>query len=328
MNPALTNLTSYLRHTLGIEIKPSPWRREEHLPFHLRDTYTFHEIQLLDTPCLLMHDHGDVGQSPASVRKHLDLVGASWTGELVYVRERVTAYNRKRLVQHRVSFVIPGNQMYLPLLGIDFREHFRMARTVPNHFSPSTQALIINLLLRGTRSAVFSPSEMAGQLGYSAMTMTRAFNELESAGLGEVFQKGRGRFLRFHESENHTWQKAQPFLRSPVRNKIFIDPPDTHPPGILAGLSALANYSMLSAPAGPVVALVARDWTSIKQRFQSREIPFAEPGAWEIQIWSHDPGLCAGDNTVDRLSLYLSLKDDHDERIEGALEEMMKSLAW
>jgi hypothetical protein len=328
MNPALANLISYLRHTLGIEITPAPWPRAEQLSFHLRDIYTYHEAQLLDTPCLLMHDHGDVGQSPASIRKHLDLVGSSWTGEIVYVRERVTAYNRKRLIQHKVSFVIPGNQMYLPLLGIDFREHFRTARTVRDHFSPSTQALIINLLLRGTRSAVFSPSEMAGHLGYSAMTMTRAFNELESAGLGEVFQKGRERFLLFHEPENQTWQKAQPFLRSPVRNRIFIDPPDTRPPGIRAGLTALANHSMLSAPIGPVVALGARDWATVKHDLQSREIPYAEPGAWEIQIWSYDPGLCAGDNTVDRLSLYLSLKDDRDERIEGALEEMMKSLAW
>lgn len=328
MNPTLTNLAPYLRHTLGIEVMPTPWPYADQLPFHLRDTYSFHEVQLLGVSCLLMQDHGDVGQSPASIRKHLDLVGASWSGELVYVRERVTAYNRKRLIEHKVPFVIPGNQMYLPLLGIDFREHFRTERLAPDQFSPSTQALIINLLLRGTRTATFSPSEMAEHLGYSAMTMTRAFNELESSGLGEVIQKGRERILRFHEPDNHTWQKAQPFLRSPIRKRIFIDPPDIHPPGIHAGLTALANYSMLSAPVGPVVAIGARDWAAVKQRLQAREIPFGEPGAWEIQVWSYDPALCADDNTVDRLSLYLSLKDDRDERTEGALEEMMKSLAW
>jgi hypothetical protein len=328
MNPAPDNLAPYLRHTLGIEVVPAPWPCADQLPFHLRDTYTFHEVQLLGVSCLLMQDHGDVGQSPASIRKHLDMVGASWSGELVYVRERVTAYNRKRLIEHKVPFVIPGNQMYLPLLGIDFREHFRTARLAPDKFSPSTQVLIINLLLRGTRSAKFSPSEMAEQLGYSTMTMTRAFNELESAGLGEIFQKGRERILRFHKPESHTWQKAQPYLRSPVRKRIFIDSPDTRPPGLHAGLTALANYTMLSAPFGPVVALGARDWASVKQDLQSREIPYAEPGAWEIQVWSYDPGLCAADNTVDRLSLYLSLKDDRDERVEDALEEMVKGLAW
>jgi len=328
MNPTLASLTPYLRHTLGIEVMPTSWSCVDQLPFLLRDTYTFHEVQLLDVSCLLMQDHGDVGQSPASIRKHLDLVGASWSGELVYVRERVTAYNRKRLIEHKVPFVIPGNQMYLPPLGIDFREHFRTARLTPDKFSPSTQALFIHLLLSGTSSAVYSPAEMAEQLGYSAMTMTRAFNELESADLGEVSRKGRERFLRFPEPKNQIWQKAQPFLRSPVRKRIFIDPPGTRPPGLHAGLTALANYSMLSAPAGHVVALAARDWAAVKQHFQSREIPFAEPGAWEIQVWSYDPGLCEADNTVDPLSLYLSLKDDGDERVEGALEEMMKGLVW
>ena len=328
MKPTLINLTRYLRETLGIEPAPIPWSCAQNLPFLLRDTYTFHEVQLLDVPCLLMHDHGDTSQSPASIRKHLDLVGASWSGGLVYIRDTFTAYNRKRLIEHKVPFIIPGNQMYLPLLGIDLREHFRQARSIPDKFSPSTQALIIHLLLTGTRSAAFSPAKMAKQLGYTAMTMTRAFNELESAGLGEVFSKGRERFLRFPDPKMQIWQKAQPFLRSPVRKRIFIDPPDTHPPGIRAGLTALANHSMLSAPAGPVVAIGARNWAAVKQGLQGREIPFAEPGAWEIQVWSYDPNLCAADNTVDRLSLYLSLRDDRDERVEGALEEMMKGLAW
>ena len=328
MNITLTNLSRYLRDTLGIETAPTPWRCAENLPFHLRDTYAFHEVQLLDVPCLLMHDRGDISQSPASIRKHLDLVGDAWPGGIVYVRDTFTAYNRRRLIEHKVPFIIPGNQMYLPLLGIDLREHFRKARSVPDKFSPSTQALFIHLLLSGKRSAVYSPSEMAEQLGYSAMTMTRAFNELESAGLGDVSRKGRERFLGFPDPKNQIWLKAQPFLRSPVRKRLFIDPPDTCPPGIRAGLTALADHSMLSAPAGPVVAVGARDWATVKKDLQSREIPFAEPGAWEIQVWSYDPNLCAADNTVDRLSLYLSLKDDGDERTERALEEMMKSMDW
>jgi len=36
--------------------------------------------------------------------------------------------------------------------------------------------------------------------------------------------------------------------------------------------------------------------------------------------------LFAEDGIVDRLSLYLSLKEDHDERTETALKEMVKGL--
>jgi hypothetical protein len=31
---------------------------------------------------------------------------------------------------------------------------------------------------------------------------------------------------------------------------------------------------------------------------------------------------------VDRLSLFLSLRDEKDERVEAALEQMMKEMPW
>jgi len=49
-----------------------------------------------------------------------------------------------------------------------------------------------------------------------------------------------------------------------------------------------------------------------------------EPGTLEIEVWSYAPILFAKDKLVDRLSLYLSLKESKDERVEAALEEMMK----
>jgi hypothetical protein len=59
-----------------------------------------------------------------------------------------------------------------------------------------------------------------------------------------------------------------------------------------------------------------------------REIPSREPGALEIEVWSYAPSLFAEGEVVDRLSLYLSLKESKDERIEAAREEMVKGLHW
>ena len=56
--------------------------------------------------------------------------------------------------------------------------------------------------------------------------------------------------------------------------------------------------------------------------------PSPVPGALEISVWSYAPSLLAKGNAVDRLSLYLSLKESQDERIEAALEEMMRELQW
>lgn len=328
MSGELSQLKRYLYETLGAEVSPTPWDKGTRLPFFLRNLYTFFSVQLLEASCLFMLDRNEQEQSPATVRKHLDQVQDKWDGEVVYVRARVTAYNRKRLIEYKLPFVVPGNQMYLPMLGIDLREHFKKLRTETHKFSPSTQALVIHVLLHGITKKIFTPAEMAGCLGYSAMTMTRAFDELESADLGDISLDGRERCVRFSESAIDTWVKAQPFLRSPVKKRHHIKLRTADPLWPRAGLTALADYTMLAEPANSVIALSREDWKSLKQRYQVHEFPSPEPGALEIEVWSYAPSLFAKDKVVDRLSLYLSLKESRDERVEAAIEEMMKGLQW
>lgn len=38
---------------------------------------------------------------------------------VVYVTTTLASYERKRLVQQKVPFIVPGNQLYLPELAID-----------------------------------------------------------------------------------------------------------------------------------------------------------------------------------------------------------------
>ena len=328
MSGDLSHFRRYLHETLGVDVHPEPRDDDMLLPAFFRNLYTVFEVRLLSVPCLLMIDNEEQEQSPATVRKHMNLLKTKWDGEVIYVRGRVTAYNRKRLVEHKLSFVVPGNQMYLPMLGIDLREHFRKLRTETFRFNPSTQALVIHVLLRGSSNSRYSPAEMAGVLGYSAMTMTRAFDELESSSLGEIFLEGRERYLLFSDSKNDIWAKAQKYFRSPVKKRIFIEPIYSELGGPRAGFTALADYTMMAEPANETIALSREDWKSFKQRHQVREIPSREPGVLEIEVWGYAPSLFADGKAVDRLSLYLSLKDSQDARVVAALEEMMKGLHW
>jgi hypothetical protein len=97
---------------------------------------------------------------------------------------------------------------------------------------------------------------------------------------------------------------------------------------LTAGLTALANYSMLAAPPAPVVATTTTTWKQLQQQFNWEPAVVGDPDALEVELWSYEPKLLATENVVDRLSLYLSLKDDADERVQGALEEMMEGMQW
>jgi len=323
----LHELERYLHDALGVSVKTTPWSGVGQLPPVLRERYRFAKAELLGLRALLVIDANPEEQSPATVRKHLDMLQTKQPAELIYVRARVTAYNRKRLIEQKVPFIVPGNQMYLPMLAIDLREHFRRIREEAPTFSPSTQVVVLHAMLRDA-GQVLIPSEMAPLLGYSAMTMTRAFDELETAKLAEVTVRGRERCLRFIGDRREIWEKAQPFLRNPVSKRLFIRRINGAEGATHAGLTALAHYSMLAPPAYTTYALSREEWKTLRQQHKIIEVPVQDPDVSEIEVWWYSPARFAEHGMVDQLSLYLSLKADHDERTETALEEMMEKIEW
>ena len=327
MQTVLHELERYLHDALGVSVKTTPWSGVGQLPPVLRERYRFEKAELLGLRALLVIDANPEEQSPATVRKHLDMLQSKQPAELIYVRARVTAYNRKRLIEQKVPFIVPGNQMYLPMLAIDLREHFRRIREEAPTFSPSTQVVVLHAMLRDA-GQVLIPSEMAPLLGYSAMTMTRAFDELETAKLAEVTVRGRERCLRFIGDRREIWEKAQPFLRNPVSKRLFIRRIHGAEGATHARLTALAHYSMLAPPAYTTYALSREEWKTLRQQHKIIEVPELDPDASEIEVWWYSPARFAEHGMVDRLSLYLSLKADHDERTETALEEMMEKIEW
>ncbi|MCD4670922.1 MAG: transcriptional regulator, partial [Actinomycetia bacterium] len=164
-------------------------------------------------------------------------------------------------------------------------------------------------------------------LGYSSMTMSRAFDELEAAELGKSSPLGRERLLRLEEPKREIWAKAQSFLRNPVKKRRNIRPMQHKLPGPRAGLSALPRYSMLAEPENTVVALSQEAWKSLQQREAVVKVAVHDPDVLNVEIWSYAPTLFAGD-VVDPLSLYLSLRGAKDERVEAAIEHMIEDVKW
>jgi len=317
----------YMKETLDIAAQPKKWIAAEKLPFYLQNIYVFFKVSILDTPCLAMAAKDEVEQTPATIHKHILMVQKKWDHEIIYVHPKVSSYNRKRLIEHKVPFVVPGNQMYLPFLGIDLREHFKKIRNSDPQCSPSTQTVVLYALLHDTGNG-FTPKMLAGPLGYTPMTMTRAFDELQAAGLGEITMEGRERVLRFDRNKKDLWENARKFLRNPVKKRLWVKSFINEPLGVKAGLTALAHYSALAEPANPVFAMTGKKWKKIKNRNGVKELTIAEPDAFELEIWSYSPRLLEIGNVVDRFSLYLSLQAKNDERVESALEKMMEQITW
>ena len=327
MKKITRQLEQYFRETLGITVSLHPWEKKSGLPQYLREHYHFIKTDILGLECIVIADSGDNEQTPAVIGKHLDQIRSRYNVEAVYVSLAVTSYHRKRLIEQNVPFIIPGNQMYLPMLGIDLREHLKRLRQKRPLFSPSTQMLILHILWR-KETAPVTPAQMAQRLGYSAMTLTRAFNELEAAGIGEHSVRGKERRLCFAETGMSLWEKVLPFFTTPVGRRLYVGQSLQKGKAPLAGQSALAFYTMLAEPTIPVLAFSVGEWKARLQQEKIFELALPEPGGFEIELWKYAPSEFAYQGMVDRLSLYLSLKDNGDERVQSALAVLLGGMEW
>jgi DNA-binding MarR family transcriptional regulator len=327
MEQLAISLKRYLKETLDIDADPKQWLGASNLPIFLRNMYAFFEIRIFEIPCLVMAMKDKTEQTPATIQKHMIQVRKKWQDEVIYVQQKVTAYNRKRLIQHKIPFVVPVNQMYLPFLGIDLREHFKNIRETEASFSPSTQVVVLYYLSKNGHLRL-TPKTLASELGYSIMTMTRALNELDGAGLGTIDMEGRERVLRFNRDKKQVWETAFERLHSPVKKRLWVKASSNEPFGVKAGLSAMAHYSNLAEPVNPVLALERKQWKNVKTKDEVMILDIAEPDASELEIWSYSPELFSKKGVVDRFSLYLSMKKDNDERVQSALVEMMEQVEW
>ena len=329
---ALANaVRDYLYDVLGTATPAlKPWGRVSELPYFLQDAFQFSELELLGQPILLAIARAEHKPSLSEVRTWLDKVRVLADRPAVYVTDALASYERRRLIEQKIPFIVPGNQLYLPDVGLDLREYFRQrAPSAATALSPSAQALLITALLHQPWQIEWQPSTVAGALGYTPMTLSRAVKELTAAGLATTFTVGRSHWLRMEQTPEQVWQRARPSLRTPVRRSVWVAGPGParSTPSRLAGLSALARHSMLTEPQWPVYAVSAAEWKAAAE-VGVRELPEPVAGAQEWQVWSYRPALLPHATTVDPLSLTLSLQDSADDRVQLALDELKEQLPW
>ena len=321
----------YLNEVLGIPTpQEKPWAQVSGLPYFLQDAFQFVELELLGHPVVLAITPSNQKQSLGDIRTRLDKVREQGKQPVVFVTDALASYERKRLIEQKVPFIVPGNQLYLPDLGLDLREHFRQrAPSTGAALSPSTQAILISALLNEPQATDWQPARLATDMGYTPMTLSRAVRELKAAGLATTHKVGRSQYLHRELPPREIWEMARPLLRSPVRRTVWAVS-NTLPAGRqwrLAGLSALARDSMLTEPQQSVYATTFAQWREALQA-GAREAPEPSDAAQALELWLYDPALVPGRTTVDPLSLTLSLQDSTDERVLQALDELKGQLPW
>lgn len=326
-------LRDYVADTLHQPMSLNRWERASGLPGFLSNRYEFFAGHIADQPCLFAADAGNANATPAEINRQLRKVQDSFSGLVIYAARHLNSDRRARLIAAGQPFVIPGNQLYIPQLALDLREHYRARPTrTSDQLTPVAQAVLFYNVLFNCRlrnnDDKRTPSKLAGPLYYSAMSVGRAFDELEEAGLANVTRHGRTKQIHLSSDGRSTITTARQMLRKPAKSTKYIRGPLTIPPMKIAGESALSNTTGMSPPELPVYAMHSGDWASASNANNLAIVDYGHQADAELELWHYRPDVLSNYDIVDPLSLYAQFWDDPNERIAMAAEEALDQVSW
>lgn len=326
------DLRGYVAATLHRELSLSRWQGIG-IPMFLSQRYALQRGEVENRSCLFAIDNGPDVSTPGEIAKHIARLAEKFEGLTIYVASRMSSDQRARLIAAHVPFVVPGNQLYIPQLALDLREHYRARpKRESDQLSPVAQVLLFYGILFADRLTMSStnrtPSSLATALHYSAMSVGRAFDELVDVDLASVSKRGRTKRIHFAADGRGLIEAARPRLRKPAKSSKYIRGRLIVPPMKVAGESALSNTTSMSPPPLPVYAMHANDWSTLSAAHELVIVDPLDRAEAVIEFWHYRPEVLTDYDVVDPLSLYAQFWDDPNERIAMTADEVLEHVSW
>lgn len=160
--------------------------------------------------------------------------------------------------------------------------------------------------------------------GHSSLSFAEngTSRQLEEMGLLHIRKVGVQRIMQSEDSPKTLFQKAGDKLLNPINRTVYIPKELVGTEQLESGYSALAEYSMLNTPNVRCYAAERiSQWKDVMTNsLQNSQVQVA------VEMWRYNPRKLSTRNNVDELSLALALREDADERVEEAVEEMLNEL--
>lgn len=311
---------SYLTELIGSEIAVRATSNTDvgYLPLAISNGYGFYDIEIFNNRVTLAIPNVEDDSSPMLLAKHQAKMTEIFSRPVVFVLERVESYNLTRLTRAKVDFIVPRKIIFMPSMMMVLRDVKNAAKALPDKMPPVAQFLIL-YHLQVRRLDDMNTAAIADMTAMAYSTINQALKWLALSNFVELCG-GKQKQVKFKMTGWELWDKALPMMTTPVERVVYTDMPLAD--SKLAGETAMGHYTMLAEPTTPVVAIskqLAREKTAVLNK---------EYGETKVEVWKYNPALLAKEDCVDRLSLYLSLKDSVDERVQMECDTLLNDMRW
>ncbi|WP_158963229.1 MarR family transcriptional regulator [Myroides fluvii] len=329
----MKNLQEYIHRVLGIQIdlRKLPEETRSKLPFFFKSKYEFYITKLFDRELLFLKLPEEDPFNAKQVRNQIEVIRSILDNPVVVITEEITAVNRKRLVDYKISFICPGKQLFLAELLIDFQNIKKQEGVRKKaQLLPSAQVIVLyHILHREDNLSQYTFKELAEKFQYTQMGITKAVKNLKNLALIEVVGT-KEKSIVFDSDGKALWKQAEDFFVNPIFKTVYTDNKPAH--FLRSNHTALEEYTDMNPSHQEHFAIDRTHFHELEKKNKFINLN-QEDGNYMIEIWKYNPEIVAKgitqQNNIDPLSLYLSLKDGFiDERTDMALGQIIEKYIW
>ena len=288
-------------------------------------SYRFYDGDFHGVALMFAEPRGEVG-TPRSLAITANEISEKFGLPVVFLLSECPAYERQRLIDKNVYFVVSDKYAHLPMLVAN--ERMRKTKQAKK-LSPVAQFLLLfHLQVESLEGKTLRDIE--NKVPYSYPSIALGITYLADLGVCEKVADGpKQKVIHFAEEGRRLWDKVQTMLIDPVEARMYCDEFKSDMRFPICGINALAHYTMLNPDPERMIMMSSKQLKEFEET-GALVRPNEFDGDIMIEVWKYPPVSNEAANAVwvDKLSLAISLKKDNDPRVEKEVERLINELEW
>ena len=293
---------------LGLKIELESWDKVKKVPLYISNHFFIQKASINGIYCLSLTPY-DVLLPLSSLKNQIASIQA------------IEDLPKQNLLQNNIPFILKDKMVFLPFMTTFLTNQKFEQNINVEKLTLSAQLLFIWILYQNENQ--YFINDALEVLDVSHMTLTRSYRQLVATTFFKEHKDGRKIYLTTSLNKDELFKKMRPYLQSPVKSQFYMMKDRRTQDMVLAGESALSQYSFINPPQ---IEIYAIDKANSKDLHTQKEL-FDKEQQIEVQIWEYDPLLFSEDQKhIDKISLMTSFLNNHDERLDKELEQFLKDI--